>query len=67
MLSDGFKFSDLLSMILSRNINIRKILVKPKSSQETSGTFAVPRYYIPEGSQNYDEAQKLFKKIKWKR
>jgi len=41
--------------------------VKPKSSQETSGTFALPRYFIPEGSQHYDEAQKLFTKIKWKK
>ena len=41
--------------------------MKPKTSQEASGTFALPRYFIPEGSQHYDEAQKLFTKIKWKK
>lgn len=35
--------------------------------KKTQGTFAVPRYFIPEGSPAYAEAQKLFGQIKWKK
>jgi len=35
--------------------------------KKTQGTFAVPRYFIPEGSPAYAEAQKLFGQIKWRK
>ena len=35
--------------------------------RKTQGTFAVPRYFIPEGSLAYTEAQKLFGQIKWRK
>ena len=35
--------------------------------KKTPGTFAVPRYFIPEGSPAYTEAQKLFVQIKWRK
>lgn len=35
--------------------------------QKTQGTFAVPRFFIPEGSPAYVEAQKLFVQIKWRK
>ena len=42
--------------------------MKAKSSiKKTQGTFAVPRYFIPEGSPAYAEAQKLFGQIKWRK
>ena len=37
------------------------------SIKKTQGTFAVPRYFIPEGSPAYAEAQKLFGQIKWRK
>lgn len=33
--------------------------------KKTQGTFAVPRYFIPEGSPAYAQAQNLFGLIKW--
>ena len=42
--------------------------VKAKPAiKKTQGTFAVPRYFIPEGSPAYAEAQKLFGQIKWRK
>ena len=42
--------------------------MKAKSSiKKTQGTFAVPRYFIPEGSPAYAAAQKLFMQIKWRK
>lgn len=35
--------------------------------KKTQGTFAVPRYFIPEGSPAYAEARKMFGQIKWKK
>ena len=35
--------------------------------KKTQGTFAVPRYFIPEGSPAYAAAQKLFVQIKWRK
>ena len=35
--------------------------------RKTQGTFAVPRYFIPEGSPAYTEAQTLFVQIKWRK
>ncbi|MDG1085729.1 MAG: hypothetical protein P8P35_16775 [Planktotalea sp.] len=35
--------------------------------KKTQGTFAVPRYFIPEDSSAYAEAQKLFGQIKWRK
>ena len=35
--------------------------------KKTQGTFAVPRYFIPEGSPAYADAQKLFGQIKWRK
>ena len=35
--------------------------------KKTQGTFAVPRYFIPEGSPAYTDAQKLFVQIKWRK
>jgi hypothetical protein len=31
------------------------------------GTFAVPTYFIPVGSPAYEAAQKMFRRIKWKK
>ena len=35
--------------------------------KKTKGTFAVPRFFIPEGIPAYAEAQKLFVQIKWRK
>ena len=35
--------------------------------KKTQGTFAAPRFFIPEGSPAYAEAQKLFEQIKWRK
>jgi hypothetical protein len=36
-------------------------------TEKIEGTFAVPRYYISEGSPAYVVAQKIFARIKWKK
>lgn len=36
-------------------------------TEKIEGTFAVPRYYISEGSPAYEAAQKMFRRIKWKK
>jgi hypothetical protein len=35
--------------------------------KNTEGTFAVPTYFIPVGSPAYEAAQKMFRRIKWKK
>ena len=42
------------------------VQMNPKPTINIVGTFAVPRYFIPENNLAYPIAQKLFSQIKWK-